>query len=138
MTQKIKAIILITLIFLLTISVGAYFFQKKNDKNIPSENSQQSSLKSGKASDVKVDYQENAKLIKESLLEGKLISIAEKEIVVENITNKSLIPVKIEIYTPIFVDGESDLKDLSFLKRGSFLKISMDQNNNALYITIKK
>lgn len=139
MTQKTKAIILIAIILSVTAVIGVYFF-KKNKANIPAPQalitSQDTKQAQPAAGNNVTQTQPQEK--QEVLVNGKVRSLNATQIFIELADGKGS-AIGITPTTPVRIEGEDNVKNLSVLKPESIVSVKVDEkSNNAIEILIKK
>jgi hypothetical protein len=136
MEGKNVKIILISLVVILALAAGAYWFGFARVKKTapPVANSQ---LSPGQTQN-KIQPNNTAPVKSPAkAFEGKVQSIREKVIYLEMTDGKTLV-AKISNTVPVFSEGVEKAGNLTSLKVGATVVIGMDQQNNATQITIKK
>lgn len=141
MSQRVKTIILISIILIITLGVIVYYFNYKNIKFKPEKKQQSEQIKTNESAkeDQKDDSAQQPQTITASTLVGEVSMITEDsiEITKGDVKNSYVINQK----TPVFsVEGEKiERKTIKDIKKNDNVSIMTNQaDNSVLSIQIGK
>ena len=130
MTQKTKAISLIAIILLITVGV-IIFLTKKTVPTVQAPTTRQTQPT------VKNNQEPQTQDKQETTISGKLRSINGKQIFVE-LSDGSGSAINISATTPVKTEADNKVGNLTILKTGAMVSVTVDKDNNAVEILIKK
>ena len=131
MSEKTKAIILIVIILGATVGFGVYFIQK-NKILAPMPQA----IDKPQTQPIEVDKNDTQKN-QEATVEGKVRSMNEKQIYIE-LADGNGSAVNINASTPVRMEGDNSVSDLTVLKAQAIVSVKVNENNDAIEILIKK
>lgn len=137
MEQKNKTILLIVVAGILVLSAGAYWFNFAGVKKsaAPEAVVPQSAQSTTVKNDSTIPDQAQGE--KGTFISGKVRSMNEKQIYIE-LTDGKGSAININANTPVRTEGEDAVGNLALVRAEATVDVEVDENNNAIEITIKK
>lgn len=137
MEQKNKTILLIVVAGILALSAGVYWFNFAGVKKPAAPVTFVPQTVQPTAVENATATPDQAQGKKGTFISGKVRSMNEKQIYIE-LTDGKGSAININANTPVRTEGEDAVGNLALVKGEATVNVEVDENNNAIEITIKK